>query len=120
MGGRRHDERPDHLHGCDRQRRARADRVHRVHPRPGMGRLQPHLAAARGVVPHAVRPRGVHHRRRGGRRGGRVLFGPHRGLTIGRRGGGRPPPPPPNPPPRSFPPRPRRAGLAPPPPAPPP
>src|SRR4051812_49038249 len=82
MAGRRHDERPDHLHGRDRQRGARAARLHRVHPRPGVGRLQPHLAAARRVVPDALRARRVHHRRRRGWRGGHLLLGSPRVLTI--------------------------------------
>src|SRR3954471_1547725 len=88
MAGRRHDERPDHLHGRDRQRGDRADRVHRVHPRPRVGRVQPHLAATRGVVPDALRARRLRHRWRGGRRGDRLLLGSHRHLTSGRAAGG--------------------------------
>src|SRR4051794_36846327 len=85
MAGSPHDQRADHLRGRDRQRRARRDRVHRLHPGPRLGRVQPDLAAACRLLPDAVCARGVRHRGRGGRRGDRVLLGSHRLLTSGRR-----------------------------------
>src|SRR4051794_17709679 len=80
MGRAPHDERTDHLHRRDFQRRAGADRVHRAHPRAGLDRLQPDLGACRGVVPDAVRARRIHHPGGGRGRRHRLVLGPPRVL----------------------------------------
>ena len=88
MGERRHEERPGHLPGRDRQRRRRRDRVHRLHPGPGVERLQPRSGSAlAAVVPDAVRARRVHHRGRGAAARRSSTSGTASAPTIGRRRG---------------------------------